>query len=138
MDIPLEILELILSKVTDNKTIFNCRLVNKLFKNYFTPVKLFDRNEHIETIYFLDKNCIKSYFPNGKLKADLNVGYLGVSRFNEYNLCGTLIESININPPFNIKKQTTNMNTIDIVKYDIKNEKQSKTSLITNMQCVIC
>ena len=47
MDIPLEILELILSKVKDNKTIFNCRLVNKLFNNYFTPVKLYDRKVNI-------------------------------------------------------------------------------------------
>ena len=137
MDLPIEIIELILSKINDNDTIFNCRLVNKFFNNYFTPVKLFDRKEHIETVFFISSNEIKTYFPNGKLKAELCVGYLGTSRFNEFNACGTLIQSININPPFKLKKQTITMNSIDILKYDVKKEKESKTNLITNMQCVI-
>jgi len=137
MDIPLELIELILSKVKDNKTIFSCRLVNKLFNNYFTPLKLYDRKVHIETVFFISSNQIKSYFPNGKLKIEQNVGYLGKTKFNEYNECGTLICTINVIPPFKLKKQNVNMNTIDIVNYDIKKEKENKSHLITNMQCVI-
>jgi len=138
MIIPIELIELLLSKITDNKTILNCRLVNKTFYNYFTPVKLYEKNEHVETVVFLNFNEIKSYFPNGKLKTDYIVNYLGKVRFNEYNLCGTVIQSLNLTPPFKIKKQTINMNTIDIVKYDINKEKETKSHFISNIQCTIC
>ena len=42
--LPKEIWELILQFVTDNKTIFNLRIINKLFNNLLTPCPAYHDN----------------------------------------------------------------------------------------------
>ena len=68
-DLPNEIIYLILSKINNNQSIFNCRLACKLFYNYFTPLKVYNKGMHIETFVFAEPNVL-SYYPSGKIKSD--------------------------------------------------------------------
>ena len=135
-DLPNEILYLILSKINNNQSIFNCRLACKLFYNYFTPLKLYNKGMHIETFVFAEPNVL-SYYPSGKIKSEFSVGLLGKSTYNVYNTVGSLVEHTVIKPPHKIKKQTYVMNTIEVLDYNVKTEKQHKNYITNNMNCLV-
>ena len=135
--LPLELLDKILSYVNNNLTIKNCRLTCKYFKCYFTPLKVYSKEGVLlETITF-DKNIVKSQFPSGELKIEQITGYLGNTLFKEYNLFGTLVKKIVFNPPSYVKKETISMNNIEVVKYDIKDSKETKYNIMLGLQCTI-
>lgn len=135
-NLPLELEKLILSKIIDNNVILTCRLVNKRFYDFFSPLKIYKEGIHIETIKF-DNFNIYGYYPDGKIKLEFEILNLGKTRYNEFNESGMIIKSIIITPPYKIKKQTIDMNMINIVTYDINTQKETKTDLFRNPQCII-
>jgi len=137
IDLPIEMLELILSNVNNNLTIKNCRLACKYFKNYFTPLNVYSKHgDLLETVTF-EENLVKSVFPNGKIKREQIIGYLGNTLYKEYNIFGTLVKKIIFNPPSYIKKETISMNNIEVVNYNIKDCKEIKYNIMLGIQCSI-
>ena len=136
-DLPLELVELILSNITDARTKLNCRLVNRLWYDFFNPFKIYKKGKHIETIIFSDLNVI-SYYPCGILKSELRLKKLGKAIYNEYNSMGMLIETITLVPPYRIRKKNISMNLEMNVNYDINREKETKRQIYNNMGCIVC
>ena len=136
-ELPLELLDKILSYVNNNLTIKNCRLTCKYFKCYFTPLKVYSKEGVLlETVTF-EENIVKSFFPNGKIKREQIIGHLGNTLYKEYNIFGTLVKKIIFNPPSYVKKETISMNNIEVVKYDIKDCKETKYNIMLGIQCSI-
>jgi len=139
MNIPIELIELILLNIRDTETYKNARLVCKSWHTILNKVKRFDEGYMKEYITFLP-NSIITYYSNDSIKNEFYIKKDFSILFREYNERKDLINTIQFNPPYTIKQSSITMNTIMVKEYDIRKddiEKHTLPLMNINPNCLI-
>lgn len=118
VNIPLEIIKIILSNVTDNETFTNCRLVCKLFYELCTPLRSFKNNSIYKYFHFRE-DTITIVDNNNILLEEYVFKKYGDSIYKKYNDRGIIVNTMELRYPKTIVKKTINNNIVHKVEFDL-------------------
>ena len=127
MILPLELIELIFSKVEHKKTILNIRISNKHF--YLLYKNVIDNDNDIT--YTFNHNCFQTI--NNKTKKIINefiFKYPGLYTYREYNFFGSVSKEINSNFFELEKKEDIGMYGKKSINYNILTGKTKETTIV--------
>ena len=121
MQLPLELIELILQHVDDNETYRNCRIVCREWNHIFKLLKNYYNGEVISSIKF-DSNTIKCIDKTNFTKFEFIHKSVGKDIYKEYNSKGVLLKQVIIEFPKKITCWSLKNNILTTKKIDITTE----------------
>jgi hypothetical protein len=125
LKLPFNVIKLILSKINDTQTYLNSRLVCKIWYEKLKNIKIYNLKELKEIIEFQEKE-ITTYNSQWVIINKYFVKTYGGFIYKTYSN-GQCIETINLQPPYKIKKKTLKQYKYTNVEYDINECKEIKT-----------
>lgn len=126
--IPIEIIEIIISKILDTETFKNARLVCKKLYFICSPLKTFS-NRKLESITYFKDNSIKVFDNNNNLITEFNYNKYGDSILKKYNSRGTLIHTMELIYPYTIVKKDIKYNIVHKTIISIKDDTIEKETI---------
>jgi|TARA_B110001469_G_C9613927_1_gene305553 hypothetical protein len=121
MQLPLELIELILQHIDDNETYRNCRIVSKDWNHILKLLKNYYNGEVISIIKF-DFNSIRCIDKTNFTKFEFIHKSVGKDIYKEYNSKGVLLKQVIIEFPKKITCWSLKNNILTTKKIDITTE----------------
>lgn len=133
--LPIELVELILSKINDTETHKNARCVCKQWYTILKNGKIFLKKHKFIDVIFDDTTIIYKKFPDNKIIAECFFTKYGSYTYKKYNNGMLNIEITSF--PFNIKKTEYNLHYKQSITYDILKDKKSENVLSYAPACLL-
>ena len=128
MNLPIEIIQIILFSIRDTETYKNARLVCRGWYSLLSNVNRFESGTLKEYVTF-DTDSVITYYSNHAIKNEFYITKNYSILFREFNERRQLINTIQYYPPYRIKQSSVSMNKIMVKEYDTRKDNIEKREI---------
>ena len=138
LNIPNEILKIILNFINDTHTYKNARSVCRTFYTLLTPLKYFNKSGILDKQIIFEHKNIHVIDKNNNLIKEYKIKDFGGYVMNNFNTKGIIINTIELFPPNKVIKKDIKFNSIAITEINLEQETIKKNNVHTFMRpCII-